>query len=191
MTDATEISSGRSVGRPPRASDGLRASRETARDPVHEARTLKPGEFYGRDGEILSLKGDEYGDSLSIPGREIPDGWAYQWVRESVLGNSDKTYSNVLPAQANGWRAVPQARHPHTEVNQRGLVLCERPRPMHDYAQDLQVRKALEQKQIRDQQHGLKTTNDALAPVKSLTRVKTTIEAMPSDVARPKLDIVE
>ena len=126
MSDSMQTPEARNAGRIRHE----RPAREEVRETVATAKTLKPGEFMGRDGEILSFKGDEYGDSFSIPPQEIPDGWSYQWVRQSVLGNDDRTYSNNLPMQANGWRPVPQDRHAHTLTNQRGMVLMERPAGM-------------------------------------------------------------
>ena len=187
MTDSTQIPETRGPGRP-RADRGLR---EPVRETVASARTLKPGEFMGRDGEILSFKGDEYGDSFALPPHEIPEGWSYQWVRQSVLGNDDKTYSNNLPMKANGWREVPQDRHPHTLTNQRGMQLMERPAQMTAAAEHRERDKAMQQKLTRDEQHGLRTTTDSFNTPARMNRVQTSVMPMPYDIGKPALQVID
>lgn len=64
-------------------------------------------------------------DQFYIPYNLIPDGWSYEWKRESYAGQPDTRHMNNL--KENHWEAVPQDRHPNFAVRNGGMILMERP----------------------------------------------------------------
>src|SRR5215469_4695105 len=53
---------------------------------------------------------DEGQDELALDGITIPDGWSYEWKRQTVYGKSDPAYDTRLAR--TGWEPVPSERHP-------------------------------------------------------------------------------
>lgn len=114
----------RSVTRPPR---------ELPREPTRSPQRLGSVMVQGRNGEELTRRRTQVGDSFDVPAHEIPKGWTYQWNIMTVVGE-EKT-DVQLEMHANGWRPVPANRHPgrwtpngHTgAIIVRGLRLEERP----------------------------------------------------------------
>jgi len=92
-----------------------------------------------RINELRQKSHMNYEDPLSIPKEQIPDGWTYFWVRESVLNEPDT--SRIVEMKRKGWTPVPSDRHPdyafedtfhrasHLKgyIAHTGLVLFERP----------------------------------------------------------------
>lgn len=71
-------------------------------------------------------------DKFHIPPEIIPDGWSYEWKRQSCYGQPDPDHQINL--RANHWRSVPSDRHPqlmpdgHTgAITKDGQILMERP----------------------------------------------------------------
>jgi hypothetical protein len=94
----------------------------------------------GRDERIKQALRMEFQDRFYIPPNEIPDGFEYYWVRDSVFGEPDE--HRIIQMQNKGWTFVPASRHPHRTqstvpwrpktdksnfIFEGGLVLCERP----------------------------------------------------------------
>lgn len=112
--------------------------REVVREPVREpTRPLKPGEFLGRNGEILTLKRDPSKNIFDIPAHLNDDPtWTREWKRFEIYNKYDETHQQHL--QENGWRPVmvepgngwgefyggPNYRGP---VRREDMVLMERP----------------------------------------------------------------
>jgi hypothetical protein len=97
----------------------------------------------GRDGKPISRAGDQNIDKYAIPPNEIPNGWGYQWIAETVL-NEPQTAAMLQFKQA-GWTFVPQERHPNNPVRQGGLALVERPQPLIDEARQDEMQQASDQ----------------------------------------------
>lgn len=71
-----------------------------------------------------------------------PEGWTYQWVRSSLMGEPDPY--NVQQRLDNGWTFVPADRHPAAELHdlgeavkhyglilmQKETALIEQPKPL-------------------------------------------------------------
>lgn len=115
----------------------------------------------GRDGEELTRKRSDQIDPYDLPPGEIPTGWAYQWVVESVFGDPHVVMDQRRTMHDNGWRPVPVERHPgrftfdETGVIRRGgLILCERPMALQQEAQEESLQAANQQ---------IKDRNDSVA----------------------------
>ena len=91
---------------------------------------------------------DEGVDEFFIDPADIPEGWAYEWKRKTVLGAEDPAYQVAL-ARA-GWEPVPTSRHPsympmggdYPFIERKGMVLMERPKEITDEARSIELRKA-------------------------------------------------
>lgn len=110
-------------------------TREPVREPVHEPQREK-GAVLGRDGEVLSRRRKLTGDMFEIPNGMVPAGWEYQWNVFSVTGNTDIVMDHGLVMRENGWRPVPQERHPAYPVMRGGCRLEERPKILCDEARE-------------------------------------------------------
>lgn len=114
----------------------------------------------GRDGKPISRKGDRNIDKFAIPREEIPDGWSYQWIAETVL-NEPQTAA-LMDFQQKQWTPVPQDRHPTRPVRQGGLMLVERPKALTEEARQEEMQQAKDQLKANVEQFsppsGLKAT---------------------------------
>jgi hypothetical protein len=97
----------------------------------------------GRDGKPISRKGDSNIDKYAIPKEEIPLGWSYQWIAETVL-NEPQTAA-LMDFQQKQWVPVPQSRHPTRPVKQGGLMLVERPEALTKEARQEEMQEARDQ----------------------------------------------
>lgn len=125
-------------------------------------------------------------DEFFIPSDMIPDGWSYEWKRETVMGQEDPAYQVALARQ--GWEPVPASRHPEMmpkdwnqeAIKRKGLILCERPQEISHAARMKEQRQARQQLQIKKQQ-----LNEAPAGTfersdpRVRANVKTSYEPMP------------
>jgi hypothetical protein len=101
---------------------------------------------------------DDSTDEFHIPKSDIPEGWDYQWKRQSLLGKEDPTYEVMLAR--TGWEAVPLSRHPHympegyvgTTILRRGMLLMERPLEITLEVRRMENKRARNQVRIREQQ---------------------------------------
>ena len=105
-----------------------------------------------RAQEIIDSLGDSIyqSDEFFIDVSAIPEGWAYQWRRQSVAGKEDPHY--MVGLQRNGWKAVPASRHPEMmpigwtgAIEKKGLILMELPKILVDRATAAAKREAVEQ----------------------------------------------
>lgn len=75
------------------------------REPAREAtRQLRPGEFLGRNGEILALKRNPDANLFDIPKHLCDPNYSYEWKRYVTMGKDDITHQVQLAE--NGWRPV-------------------------------------------------------------------------------------
>lgn len=87
----------------------------------------------GRDGKPVWRKVSGNADQFAVDPRMIPDGWSYEWKRETIYNEPDPAYQAELAS--NGWTPVPCERHdgvflPHGTqgaIRRGGLILMERP----------------------------------------------------------------
>jgi hypothetical protein len=96
-------------------------------------------------------------DELFIDTALVPEGWTYEWKRQTVYGKSDPAYDTKLAR--TGWEPVPASRHPsmmpkghHGEIARDGLVLMERPKEITDRVKQIMYRKAKGAVTLKEQQ---------------------------------------
>ena len=145
----------------------LEALPELARpDPRPELRADGPREESSREraarraAEIIGhLEGalDEGQDELALDNIEIPEGWTYEWKRQTVYGKADPAYDTKLAR--TGWETVPADRHPHMmpkghrgEISRDGLVLMERPKVVTDRVKQIMYERARGAVRLKEQQ---------------------------------------
>lgn len=126
---------------------------EQRMDP-REAAAIRAAEIMSHLGDI-----DQGTDEFYVDPTIIPDGWVYNWKRETVYGQSDPTYQVSLAR--TGWTAVPTSRHPEmmpqgTEgpIRRKGAILMERPKVIDDQFVELDLRRARERVKMREAQLG-------------------------------------
>jgi hypothetical protein len=105
---------------------------------------LRPGEWLGRNGEILTLEDRPNANSLDVPDNVKERGMTYQWIRMSTHGDASTSEWAVM--NRNGWRAVPPgALNGYFDylvpeggnlIEFDGLALMERPEPMSQAAHE-------------------------------------------------------
>lgn len=140
-------------------------ARQKAREPVAEREPdrepARPGALtfkHPLTGEILTRDAVPTNDSqFDIPREIIPDGMVYQWRRETMLGEPD--IANISALKRNGWREVPQERHPERPVRLEGLVLMECPVPFVEQARAEERAAAMAEKRKQ-----LRPRNEAVRP---------------------------
>lgn len=142
------------VGRPPTA-------RIQSPDPTPET----PNEVGPQEGSNPDMPTERLmrtsrrQDKFHIDTRLVPDGWSYEWKRESVYGQPDPDHQVNL--RANHWRPVPVERHPnlmppgHTgAIKKDGMVLMERPLYLTQDAQMEDYQIAMDQVRRKEEQLG-------------------------------------
>jgi hypothetical protein len=113
-----------------------------------------------RAAEIMGhLEGalDEGQDELSLDNIKIPDGWSYEWKRQTCLGKGDPAYDSRLAR--TGWEFVPAERHAHMmpkghrgEIVRDGLALMERPKVITERVQKIMYDRALGAVRLKERQ---------------------------------------
>ena len=113
-----------------------------------------------RAAEIMGhLEGalDEGQDELALDNIQIPEGWTYEWKRQTVYGKADPAYDTRLAR--TGWEVVPADRHPHMmpkghrgEISRDGLVLMERPKVITDRVRQIMYERARGAVRLKEQQ---------------------------------------
>jgi|TARA_R110000796_G_scaffold31934_3_gene84172 hypothetical protein len=95
-----------------------------------------------------------------LPVPDPKDGWAFRWIRTSVLGQADNT--NVSQKMREGWIPVKSDDHPEMQVmsdlNSRfvgnievgGLLLCKAPQEEMDKRQEYYQQMAANQMESVD-----------------------------------------
>jgi hypothetical protein len=97
----------------------------------------------GRDGKPISRVGETGVDKYAIPKNEIPAGWSYQWIAETVY--NEPQAASMADFKQKCWTVVPEDRHPTVPHRQGGLVLVERPTAMSDEARREEIAEAKQQ----------------------------------------------
>jgi hypothetical protein len=121
------------------------SGRKQVRAPIKEGPVeLRPGEYMGRNGEVLRRTPVKAGNPFDLPDEIKEPGWSYQWIRHSVYNSTD--YSELATMKRAGWREVhPDALNGYFRdetpegqnfVTKEGLVLVERPAGMTRDAQN-------------------------------------------------------
>lgn len=86
------------------------------------------------DDSMLTTGEDKFYVDPSV----IPDGWVYQWKRNTVYNKEDPQYRTLI--DRGGWTNVPTERHPELMppgspdkfIHLDGLMLMERPKVVDD-----------------------------------------------------------
>lgn len=151
---ALDVAPTRSRGHAPLPASATAARPPTlaADDPRERARL--------RAAEIMEHNtGEEGDDEFFIPPRIVPEGWAYEWKRHTLLGAQDPSYQVQLAR--GGWDAVPVTRHPEMmpdnytggeSIERKGMILMERPLEISARARANELRKARSQVQQKETQ---------------------------------------
>lgn len=136
---------------------------ESVRDPIRNADDPL-ARAAARTAQLMehgSLDDYEAGtDKYFIDPDSIPEGWSYEWKRNTVYGKEDPSYQVGLARM--GWEPVPASRHASFmpkdwkgEVIERdGMVLMERPQAVTDRIIALERKKARDQVRIKEEQLG-------------------------------------
>lgn len=150
-TDANDL-----IGRPTDTEKPTRGRRPAMREEDPRARAAK------RAAELRGHLGDDFDgtDEFYINPDDVPDGWAYEWKRKTVLGAEDPAYQVAL-ARA-GWEPVPASRHPsympmdghYATIERKGMILMERPAEISEEARNKELRKARLQVRNKEEQLG-------------------------------------
>ena len=129
-------------------------TRAPMRSEMRQPMRLQPGEFLGRDGEVLRFA---YGRDMGSSEFDVPEeckepGWSYQWVCETV--HNAPNHREMRDMMANGWRPVkPHQLNGYFEryangedcIRKDGLILMERPESMTMAARRMDEEKAAAQ----------------------------------------------
>ena len=121
----TVVSKTPTIERPPMRSS--MRSEDLARAAARTAEILD-------DDSMLTTGEDKFFVDPSV----IPDGWVYQWKRNTVYNKEDPQYRTVI--DRGGWENVPTERHPELMppnspdafIHLDGLMLMERPKAVDD-----------------------------------------------------------
>ena len=112
---------------------------------------LEPGQFVGRDGEILTFAagGETGSDEFYVPEELKEPGWSYQWIACTV--HNKPNHGEMRDMHLNGWRPVkPHQLGGYFEryaegrdyIEFKGQMLVERPQSMTDAARERDKRAA-------------------------------------------------
>lgn len=135
------------------------ANRPNMREPMREESSAARAARRALELEGVGV-GDESTeqDKYHIDASVIPDGWAYQWKMQSVLGKEDPGYQTNI--ERGGWEAVPASRHPemmplggnYKTIDRDGMRLYERPQSIDDKVRarnDKAARDQVRQKEVQ------------------------------------------
>ena len=112
-----------------------------------------------RAQEILENIGqaDEGQDDFRTP--KAPDGWTYEWRRNTLFNQEDPAYMTSL--LRTGWEAVPAKRHPEMmpigamkSIERKGMILMERPAEVTRKFEEADRRRARLQMRAKEEQLG-------------------------------------
>lgn len=112
-----------------------------------------------RAQEILENIGqaDEGQDDFRTP--KAPDGWTYEWKRNTLFNQEDPAYMTSL--LRTGWEAVPAKRHPEMmpigamkSIERKGMILMERPAEVTRKFEEADRRRARLQMRAKEEQLG-------------------------------------
>lgn len=125
---------------------------EKSLDP-REAAKIRAMEIRGHIGDL-----DEGPDKFFIPPEMVPDGWSYEWKKNTVYGQEDPAYEVSLAR--TGWTPVPASRHPSLmpanykgeTIDREGVRLYERPQEITDEVRRIDLRRAKAQVRTKEEQ---------------------------------------
>jgi hypothetical protein len=173
--------------------------REPIRRPLRDEMRAPNGRLMvrGRDGEMLTRKRSNTSDPFHIDQREIPDGWSYQWIAKSVLGNSSADVISTTSFFENGWRPVPASRHPGQfmpagytgNIERDGQMLVERPLQLTQEAREEEIATAKNLIRTQNEQFMPRLPNARAGQRGTNLQARRTIEPMPQDIDRPSYDL--
>jgi hypothetical protein len=112
-----------------------------------------------RAQEIMGNIGqaDEGQDAFRTP--KAPDGWTYEWKRNTLFNQEDPAYMTSL--HRTGWEPVPAKRHPEMmpigaakSIERKGMILMERPEEVTRQFKDADARRARLQMRAKEEQLG-------------------------------------
>lgn len=126
-------------------------------------------------------RGTHWAPAALLPEINQEPGWAYRWIRTSMVGQADAT--NVSAKMREGWEPVKMSEHPELRlevvegarfkdsVEVGGLMLCKAP------AEFIEQRKAYYNNQTQSQTEAVDNSfmkeNDARMPLFSQKSSKT------------------
>lgn len=166
-TSAAPSGPSRRRGRPPRTQERVKEAvmepvaavpraemRSEVREEDSRARAARrAAEIRGHIGDM-----DQGVDEFFVDPSIIPEGWTYEWKRQSILGQEDATHQIHLARM--GWEAVPARRHPGMmpaswtkgTIERKGMILMERPTEVVEEARRIQNKAAKDQVRAKEAQ---------------------------------------
>jgi hypothetical protein len=104
---------------------------------------------------------DEGTDEFYVPAQMIPDGWTYEWKRQSVYNQEEQSY--IVQTIREGWEPVPVDRCPMHRammpstwtkgtIERKGMMLMERPTEITEEMRAIELRRARQQVRVKEQQ---------------------------------------
>lgn len=107
---------------------------------------------------IDSMANGFFSGSPGMPPVTAPDGWTYQWIRSSLLGEPD--VANLEFRLSKGWTFVSPADHPDLPrsdiddaIEQGGLVLMQKPTAQVEMARAAERQAAIDQVRQNEEQY--------------------------------------
>lgn len=175
--------------KPPR--NAREPQRESVREPGRGRR-----EVVGRDGKLLSRKRGGNIDKFHIPEHLIPEGWSYEWKRETIFGQEDTAH--MMHMAENGWTPVQASAHPGLfmpegytgAIRRDGMILCERPIELTEEARAEERAAASQLMRAQKEQLGL-AMPEGFTNKHAAVKPRVNQEYLPADVSRPQLKIDE
>jgi hypothetical protein len=170
-------------------------TRESTRAATHEETRDGTRErvFYGRDGEVLRRTQHSLGDPYLVPEELKEPGWSYQWITQSVTGNTEIVAQQNSMFYANSWRPVPADRQGFRErfgqtgprIVIGGMMLVERPEGLTEEARQADYQAAIGQ--VRDRDSALMGGKAALK--QALDRVGYPVDQSPVHGRRTRVSL--
>jgi hypothetical protein len=175
------------------------ARKPVQREPLREPMRSETGRVMvrGRDGQMLTRKRTNTGDKFHVDPRDIPEGWTYQWIAESVFLNSDKEVVSTVGFYENGWTPVPAQRHEGQfmpvgykgHIRREGLILVERPKELTDEARDEEIAAAKNLIRTQNEQFQPRLPGARAGQRGTGLQARRSIEGLPPDIGRPQYEI--
>ncbi len=141
---------------------------------------------------------DEGEDKFFVPPQYQPDGFEYEWKRNTILGAQDPSYQTSLARK--GWEAVPASRHPDMMpggyrghiIERDGMVLMERPKEINDEVRKIERQRATHQ--VREKERQLSgappgSFDRVDAAGNSTVKVSKSFAPLPSSVTAGGMDV--
>src|SRR5215831_4530186 len=116
---------------------------------------------FARDGRLITRRVTNTGDKFFISPEDIPDGWSYQWIALSVLGEVQRT--SIAQFKMGGWEPVPMSRYP----GRYGPDDSEEPIVIDDlglFERPIQLTQEARREEIGAAMELIKTRNDQFVP---------------------------